>query len=118
VAAISDATGGNAEQLWIFEQAAELFTLQVGSYKSLESAQTAASRLKLNSDPLLKHQQSSDGKWYYLLYGAYKTTELADAASETLNLTEPWIRSFENLQKNRCKTVEANSVEASYCKPE
>jgi len=105
------------EELWIFEQEAELFTLQIGSYKSLDSPESAASALALSTDPLLKHQQSSDGKWYYLLYGAYKTAKLAEAASETLNLTEPWIRSFENLQKSRCKTVEANSEEASYCTP-
>lgn len=106
---------GNREHLWLFEQAAELFTLQIGSFKTIETAQTAASVLKLSLDPLLKYQQSGDGNWQYLLYGTYKTSELAKTAAETLGLKDPWIRKFRDLQRNRCKAVEANTAEAIYC---
>ena len=112
----SNDNASNHERLWIFEQAAEQFTLQIGSYKTPNTSQAAPSELELTLDPLLKHRQSSDDKWQYLLYGSYQTIELAEAAAKTLSLKGPWIRTFESLQKNRCKAVDASSAEPTYCK--
>jgi hypothetical protein len=90
--------------------------LQIGSYKTGNTAQAAASELELTLGPFLKHRQSSDGKWQCLVYGWHQTSELAEATAKTLSLKDPWIRAFENLQKNRYKAVDSNSAEATYYK--
>ena len=100
---------------WLFTQDPVRLTIQVGSYKTAETAIREAAKLKLADDPLLSQQRSSDGQWHYLLYGNYGDKAEAEAAASDLGIKQPWIRSFAALQKNRCKNITAGSDDASYC---
>lgn len=89
---------------WLFSQPADHFTLQLASFDDTDKVNEFLSRNKFNDNPKL-HQFTSIGKdieWTYFLYGAFADKLAAQQDKEEIRQKRAWVRSFGQLQQNRC----------------
>jgi len=91
---------------WLFSQSPEDYTLQLASFNAKSNATKFLENRKLDADPNLRSFASSrdDLNLIYYLYGSYTGKSDAKKAKKGLKLPKAWVRSFGQLQQNRCVT--------------
>lgn len=91
---------------WLFSQSPGDFTLQLASFSINGDASQSLNDSDIHSDPNLRAFKSSqdDNNLTYYLYGSFTNKRVARKAKKGLNLSKAWVRSFEELQQNRCVT--------------
>ena len=99
------------DNTWLFDQAANYYTLQVASFDEPTKVLEFAARSKLIENPDL-HQftaNSKDRNWTYFLYGSFPQKKIAESTRQDIGQQFAWIRTFRQLQENRCLTWKTQS---------
>lgn len=89
---------------WLFNQPSEHYTLQLASFDDSQTVEQFISRKEFKNNPQLRRFTSNrnDIQWTYFLYGSYKAKSQAESSREQIGQKRAWVRSFGNLQENRC----------------
>jgi len=91
---------------WLFNQSPEGYTLQLATFSEKDNATRFLEDRNINADPNLRAfaSQQDSNNWIYYLYGSYLSQSEAKKAKKGLKLPKAWVRTFEELQQNRCVT--------------
>ena len=89
---------------WLFKQAPGAYTLQLATFSVEDNATRFLEERNINTDPNLRAFASKKNNWTYYLYGSYASRSDARKAKQGLKLPKAWVRTFEELQQNRCVT--------------
>ncbi len=98
VPAIEKAAGIH-DAVWIKQQAAQNFTLQLFSTRTQHAAVAFIQQNKLHGDLAIFHSSKQGGDWYSVVMGSYATQQAAQQASKQLptaiQKAKPWVRRFD-----------------------
>lgn len=91
---------------WLFSQSPDGYTLQLATFSEKDNATRFLEDRNINSDPNLRAfaSRQDSNNWTYYLYGSYLSQNEAKKAKKGLKLPKAWVRTFEELQQNRCVT--------------
>lgn len=92
------------DNIWLFSQPADGYTLQLVSFDQAEKVAAFKARKKFrNNRDLHTFTSKSKGvQWTYFLYGAFESIEVAKQNRVKIGQDLAWVRSFGKLQQNRC----------------
>ena len=92
------------DNVWLFSQAADSYTLQLASFDNQTKEQEFLANAKqIKRSKLHKFVVKGDGiNWTYLLYGSYSTIKKAEKAKSKIKQKFSWPRTFGKIQQNRC----------------
>ena len=91
---------------WLFDQSPEGYTLQLATFSLKDSSTEFLEERNISGDPNLRAfaSRQDDNNSTYYLYGSYLSKSEAKKAKKGLKLPKAWVRTFEELQQNRCVT--------------
>jgi len=91
---------------WLFNQSPDGYTLQLSNFSDDDKTTRLLEDGNIDADRDLRAFATSqdNSKATYYLYGSYLSEKEAKKAKKGLKLSKAWVRTFEELQQNRCVT--------------
>lgn len=100
-----------ASYRWLFNQRAETYVSQLGSFRDPGEAARFADRLADSGRPVHQFISRGDkGNWRFVLSDAFESRDEAVREAGLLGVDEPWVRRAGELRHGRCEVIALQPV--------